>query len=152
MNKVKIASDKNGNIITVSPNNPEYGWIIVEQLTHQLEGGWLKPVLRKARITGKMEDLLNIDYKAGQELSGQIIVLESLTPFDNETPDRDLKIAGKTGVICRYFDQPIYRQCYYTSNPNSQDELINHTNKDEIREVMLAQKMLSELPTEEPAL
>jgi hypothetical protein len=149
MNKVKILADKNNNVVTISPNNPEYGWIFVEQLSHQLEAGWLKPVVRKARINGKVTDLLNVDYKAGQELPGQIVVLESLTPFDNENPDRDLKIAGKTGVICRYFDQPIYRQCYYTSNINSQDELINHTNRDEIRDVLTAQKMLDNLSLEE---
>jgi hypothetical protein len=152
MEKVKITADKNGNIITISENNPEYGWIFVEQIASQFENGWMKNVVRKARINGKKNELVEAKFTKGQELPGKIIVLESLVPFNNEEPDRDLKVAGKTGVICRYDDQPIYRQSYYTTNLNSYDELINHTNRDEIREVMLAQKMLSELPSEEVAL
>ena len=46
-------------------------------------------------------------------LPGKIVVVESLTPFNPENPDRDLKIAGGTGVICRIDDQPIYRQTFY---------------------------------------
>lgn len=152
MEKVKITADKNGNIITISENNPEYGWIFVEQTVSQFENGWMKNVVRKARINGKKNELVEAKFTKGQEIPGKIIVLESLVPFNNEEPDRDLKVAGKTGVICRYDDQPIYRQSYYTTNLNSYDELINHTNRDEIREVMLAQKMLSELPSEEVAL
>ena len=40
MEKVKITADKNGNIITISENNPEYGWIFVEQTVSQFEK-WL---------------------------------------------------------------------------------------------------------------
>jgi len=153
MEKVKVVADKNGNVVTVSPNNPEYGWIFVEQTTTQFEGGWMKNVVRKTRINGKVDELVAAKFTAGQEIPGKIVVLESLIPFNQEEPDRDLKIAGKSGVICRYDDQPIYRQTFFTANLNSFDELINHTNKDEIREVMIAQKMLDELPTqEEPAL
>ena len=149
MEKVTIVADKNGNVVTVSPNNPEYGWIFVEQTTSQFENGWMRKVVRKARINGRVDELVAAKFTAGQEIPGRIIVLESLVPFNQEEPDRDLKIAGKTGIICRFDDQPIYRQSYFTTNMNSHDELINHTNRDEIREVMLAQKMLSDLPTEE---
>lgn len=152
MSKVKITADKNGNIVTISENNPEYGWIFVEQTASQFENGWMKNVVRKARINGKTNELVEAKFTAGQELPGRIVVLESLSPFDTENPDRDLKIAGKTGVICRYDDQPIYRQSVYTSNLNAFDELITHTNGEEIKEVNLAQKMISELPSEEPAL
>ena len=152
MEKVKVVADTNGNVVTVSPNNPEYGWIFVEQTATQFDAGWMKTVVRKTRINGKTNELVEAKFVSGQEIPGKIIVLESLVPFNNEEPDRDLKIAGKTGIICRYEDQPIYRQSYFTTNVNSYDELINHTNRDEIREVMLAQKMLSELPSEEVAL
>lgn len=152
MDKVKILADDDGNIITASQNNPEYGWIFVEQGAVQFDNGWMKNVTRKTRINGKMVDLLSANFKVDQELHGKIVILESLIPFNTESPDRDLKIAGKTGVICRYDDQPIYRQSYFTVNMNHHDELINHTNRDEIREVMLAQKMLTDLPTEEANL
>ena len=149
MSKVKVTADKNNNVVTISANNPEYGWIIVEQLVSQLENGWLKMISRKARISGKVNDLLAAGFTAGQEFDGKIVVLESLTPFDTENPDRDLKIAGKSGVICRYDDQPIYRKSVYTSNLNAFDEFISHTNADEIREVLTAQKMLETLSEEE---
>jgi hypothetical protein len=152
MSNVKITADKNGNIVAISENNPEYGWIFVEQTTSQFENGWMRNVVRKARINGKTNELVEAKFTAGQELPGKIVVIESLIPFDSENPDRDLKIAGKTGVVCRYDDQPIYRQSVYTSNLNSFDELITHTNTEEIKEVSLAQKMLSELPSEEAAL
>lgn len=152
MEKVTVVADTNGNVVTVSPNNPEYGWIFVEQTATQFDAGWMKTVVRKTRINGKVDELVAAKFTKGQEIPGKIVVLESLVPFNNEEPDRDLKIAGKTGIICRYEDQPIYRQSYFTTNVNSHDELINHTNRDEIREVMLAQKMLSELPAEETTL
>lgn len=145
MSKVKVTADKNNNVIAVSTNNPEYGWIFVEQLTAVLENGWMKNITRKARINGKVDDLTQAGFTAGQEFDGKIVILESLTPFDAENPDRDLKIAGKSGVICRYDDQPIYRRSVYTSNLNAFDEFISHTNADEIREVLTAQKMLETL-------
>jgi ribosome biogenesis protein Tsr3 len=70
-------------------------------------------------------------------------VVESLTAFNANNPDRDLKIAGDTGVICRIDDQPIYRQTFYSINDNAFDELITHNNSDEIKEVQAAQKAMS---------
>jgi hypothetical protein len=66
-----------------------------------------------------------------------------LSPFNPDNPDRDLKLAGETGVICRYDDQPIYRQTFFTPNMSAYDTLIAHTNADEIREVQAAQRTLA---------
>lgn len=144
MSKVSITADRNGNIITISPNNPEYGFIRVEQFATQInDQGWLRNVKRYALIKGKVADLIECNYKENQEIAGKIVVRESLAPFNPESPDRDLKIAGDTGVICRVNDEPIYRQTFFTTNLNSTDELIMHTNTDEIREVQVAQKALS---------
>lgn len=144
--KVRVTADINGNVIGVSQNNPEYGYVRVEQLTTQIsEAGWLKPVKRSALIKGKVEDLAQAGFVEGHELSGKIIVKESLTPFNPENPDKDLKIAGSTGVVCRIDDQPIYRQTFYTSNQEAYDELITHDNTVEIREVQVAQKEMSNL-------
>jgi hypothetical protein len=146
MSKVKVTADQNGNVVGVSQNNPEYGYIRVEQQAIQInEQGWLKNVKRSALLKGKVIDLLETGYKAETELPGKIVVVESLTPFNTENPDRDLKIAGSTGIVCRIDDQPIYRQSFYTTNPNAFDELINHTNSEEIKEVMGAQKAMSSL-------
>lgn len=144
--KVRVTADTNGNVIGVSQNNPEYGYVRVEQSVTQIsEAGWLKPVKRSALIKGKVEDLAQAGFVEGHELSGKIVVRESLTPFNTENPDKDLKIAGATGVVCRIDDQPIYRQTFFTSNQEAYDELITHDNTTEIREVQLAQKEMTSL-------
>lgn len=146
MSKVKVTADANGNVIGVSQNNPEYGYIRVEQQAIQInDQGWLRNSKRSALIKGKMTDLLETGYREGTELPGKIVVVESLTPFNPENPDRDLKIAGSTGIVCRVEDQPIYRQSFYTTNPNAFDELITHDNTEEIREVMQAQNAMTSL-------
>lgn len=151
--KVKIQKGKDGNnFITQSPNNPEFGWMFVEQEVNEFNNGWLRKVKRSARVMGKVADFINSGFKPEMELPGKIVIIESLNPFNAENPDKDLKIAGKSGVICRYDDQPIYRISSYTTNLNTEDELISHTNTDEIREVLEAQKLMSTLTVAEPNL
>lgn len=142
--KVKVTADPNGNVIGVSYNNPEYGYIRVEQTAVQInEEGWLKTVKRSALIKGKVEDLAKCNYKEGQEIEGKIVVKESLNPFNSENPEMYLKVAGSTGIICRYNDQPIYRQTFFTTNVNSHDEFIMHTNTDEIKETRGVEKSMT---------
>jgi hypothetical protein len=144
MSKVVIMADKNGNVIGQSENNPEYGYVRVEQVgTFINDQGWLRRSRRSALIKGLVKDLQDSKFTEGQELDGKIVVVESFVPFNPENPDRDLKLAGETGIICRVDDQPIYRQSFYTPNVNAHDTLIPHTNSDEIREVQSAQKTLS---------
>ena len=144
--KVRITADENGNVIGIYKNNPEYGYVRVEQATPVIsDKGWLRVSKRSAFIKGKVADLQNCNYIENQEIPGKIIVFESLVPFNPENPDRDLKIAGDTGVICRIDDEPIYRQAYYSTNPNAHDELLFHTNVEEIREVQTAQRQMSSL-------
>lgn len=144
--KVRVTADENGTVIGVSANNPEYGYVRVEQVVTQVnDEGWLRLAKRSALLKGKVEDLIDMDYKEGQELSGKIIVKESFDPFNPENPDRDLKIAGDTGITCRVDDLPIYRQTFYTLNESATDELIMHNNGDEIREVMAAQKAIRKI-------
>ena len=146
MNKVTVAADKNGNVIGISTNNPEYGWIRVEQNARVInDRGWLRNAKRSALIKGKVEDLVDSAYKDGEEITGKIIVIESHDPFNPENPDRDIKIAGDTGVICRVDDQAIYRQTFFTPNVNAQDELIMHTNAEEIKDVQSAQRAIGSL-------
>lgn len=148
MSKVVVTADASGNVIGVSKNNPEYGYVRVEQTVNQFnDRGWLRVVKRSALIKGQIKDLVDAGFAAGKQLPGKIVVVESFRPFNPENPDRDLKIAGDTGVICRVDDEPIYRQTFYTLNENAVDELIMHNNTEEIREVQLAQKTVKELET-----
>lgn len=145
-NKVTVMADQNGNVIGVSPNNPEYGYIRVEQQATQInDQGWLRRVKRSALIKGKVEDLVSCNYKEGAQINGKIVVVESFNSFNPTNPDRDLKIAGDTGVICRVDDQPIYRQTFFTTNESAMDELITHNNSEEIKEVQSAQRAMSSL-------
>lgn len=143
-NRVTVAADQNGNVVGVSQNNPEYGYIRLEQVATQInDQGWLRKVKRSALIKGKVEDLVTTNYKQGTILPGKIVVVESTTPFNTENPDRDLKIAGNTGIVCRIDDQPIYRQSFYTTNPNAYDELLSHNNSTEIKDSLSANQLLS---------
>lgn len=143
-NQVVVKADDHGNVVGVSKNNPEYGYVKIQQSTVQInDQGWLRPVVRTALIKGKVEDLVNCNFQPDQILPGKIIVRESLVPFNQDNPDRDLKIAGDTGIVCRVNDEPIYRQTFYTQNVNAVDEFIMHTNTSEIKDVLAAQKEFS---------
>lgn len=149
--KVTVTADQNGNIIGVYPNSPEKGFVRVEQtITVINHKGWLKHSKRSAFIKGLVSDLQKAGFKAGTEIPGKVIIVESLNPFNEENPDRDLKIAGDTGVVCTLDDQPIYRQSFFTPDVNACDQLIAHNNIDEIREVMQATMALSALSNEKP--
>lgn len=146
MSKVTIASDDMGNVIGISQNNPEYGYIRIEQVANQInEDGWFRLAKRSALINGKVSDFKEANYYAGKELPGKIIIKESLQPFNDKFPDRDMKVAGSTGIVCTIDDQPIYRKAFYTTNPNAEDELIMHDEscKQEIRNVQMAQQALT---------
>ena len=143
---VTVKSDDLGNVINVSENSPEFGYVRVQQLVPVISNtGWAKPQKRSALIKGKIEDLKMFGFKDNESIPGKIVVRESFMPFNQKDSERDLKIAGSTGIICRVDDQAIYRQTFYTSNENLQDELISHTNTLEIKEVMNAQKAINSL-------
>ena len=95
--------------------------------------GWIRKKVLTALAPGTIEDLKALDWKAGQEVIGKVVVKESLEPFNPKDPERDLKIAGETGVVCTKDNQPIYRKTFFSFNPATQDELVPHTNKEEIK-------------------
>ena len=62
-----------------------------------------------------------------------ILIKESLIPFNAKNPERDLKIAGDTGIVCRLEGLPIYRKTYYSTKANVDDIFVQHDNKEEIK-------------------
>ena len=84
-------------------------------------------------INGTVSDLKSLGWKKDQVLDGKIIIKESLTPFSTKNPDSDLKIAGKTGIICKSEGSSIYRKTLYTTNTNVVDVVISHDNVEEIK-------------------
>lgn len=134
MSKVVVVANDSGNVVQQSESNSEFGHIRVEQMRTIIDQrGWVNRKKYIALIAGKTEDLEALEYQDGQQLDGKIVVKESLTPFNAKNPDRDLKYAGNSGIICMHNDQPIYRKCVYTLDSGSQDEFVHHTNVAEIK-------------------
>lgn len=138
---VMIMADVTGAVIGVSNNNPEFGYIRVQQVARTIgKGGWFRFSKRSALLKGTMEDLKAANFKDGDILPGQIVIKESLTPFYAEDSDKHIKRAGDGGPVCTLDDQPIYRDSIYTTNMNDEDELIEHNNGDYIKHQMELQK------------
>jgi len=138
MSKVIVTANAEGSVVSLSKNNPEYGYVRVEQVRGVVDDrGWVSKKTLSALMYGKAEDLLSLGYFKGQALAGKIVIRESLEPFNTENPEKDYKIAGKSGVICCQDGQPIYRKCFYTTNEAEGDTLIAHNNTESIREAML---------------
>lgn len=141
MSKVKVVADEFGSVVSISPNNPEYGYIRVEQDCPVFNSkGWFDFKKRCAIIPGKTEELKRAVhagfFKAGNELPGKIVVKEQLEPLMESNHDFGLKRAGNNGVVLLFEDQMIYRRAFYTENLTETDVLIQHTNIDEIKSAM----------------
>ena len=90
MNKVKVVADEFGNVIRVSQNNPDYGFVRVEQDALEVSNGWVRRKVRSSIIPGLVSDLKAIDWKANQELEGKISVKETLDPIMESNPDFEI--------------------------------------------------------------
>ena len=133
--KVTIVQDENGSVIRVSKNNPEFGHV---RLTQEKVGfgaqGWVNRKVRSTLIHGTVEDLQSIGIADQTELPGHIVIREQLEAFSASNPDRDLKIAGDTEIVCCKHGEPIYRKTFYSLDLDEGDTLVAHTNGDAIRE------------------
>lgn len=134
MKKVTVTADKAGQAIVLSTNNPEFGYVRVEQTrTIVDDNGWVKNKPVAALILGTVAELRKAGFNAGQELEGKIVIKEQLKPFNKNAPEKDIKVAGKTGITCMVDDQPIYRKAFYSQDSSAQDVLVAHTNVEAIK-------------------
>ena len=134
-NKVQIIPDDLGNVIRVSQNNTDYGHVRLQQERVTFGNtGWVNRKTISTLLHGKVEDLRDMGLHNMKELAGKIVIRESLEPFNTNDPDRDLKIAGDTGIVCCQDGQPIYRKTVFTADTNAEDVLVAHDNGDAIRE------------------
>lgn len=132
--RVKVTADELGNVVVVSKNNPEWAHIRVEQSRVVIDdNGFARKKTISALVHGTTDDLKSFGWTRGQELPGAIIFKESLEPFNAKDPERDYKVAGKTGVVCCLDGQPIYRKTFYSTNASAQDVSIAHNNVEDIR-------------------
>ncbi len=137
--KVVVLGNEQGSVITVSENNPEYGFVKVAQVRTMFDdNGFIRAKKVNALIPGTVEELQIANFFVGQELPGMVLIKESLTPFNEKDPSRDLKIAGSTGIVCSVNGQPIYRKTIYTNMSNSEDVLVQHDNVEQLRDAYAA--------------
>ena len=132
---VKIVADATtGAVVRVSETNPEFSSVRLEQTRTVIgNNNFIERKTVSTLLQGATSDLTAMGFYAGQELPGSIVVEESMTPFNKKNPERDLKIAGETGIVCRVGDQPIYRRSTYSTASNAQDTLIKHDNVEQLR-------------------
>lgn len=124
---VKVTADKNGNIIT-QHKNPLNGYIRLTQEVLELSNtGWLDRKTRTAFIKGAVTDLVLLHYTAGKELPGNIVIIESLCPFNSHNPKYHLKINPTTGeVLTTPEGKNIYRDMFWDPTGKKDDTLIAH--------------------------
>tara|TARA_R110002050_G_scaffold89828_2_gene189179 strand:- start:200 stop:817 length:618 start_codon:yes stop_codon:yes gene_type:complete len=133
-NQVTIVPNETGAKIRISKNNSDYGHVLLKQEKTIIgSNGWVKTTRLHALLHGEVDDLKNIGIKKMKTLPGQIVVKESTTPFNEKNPDMDLKIAGKTGIVCCKDGEPIYRRALYDASMTEVDEFIAHNNNEDIR-------------------
>ena len=132
---VKIVADATtGAVVRVSETNPEFASVRLEQVRTVIgNNNFIERKTVSTLLQGATSDLTAMGFYAGQELPGSIVIEESLTAFNKKTPERDLKVAGDTGIICTVGGQPIYRRAVYSSASNAQDTLIKHDNVEQLR-------------------
>lgn len=139
--KVTVLADQTTNAVINLSSRPEYGYVRVSQVRPMIDekSGFLRPKLVTALIPGLVIDLELMNFYAGQQLDGKVVIEESLTPFNNKTPERDLKVAGGTGIVCTVGGQPIYRRTKFSFDANAQDTFVKHDNVDQLREAYAIQ-------------
>ena len=118
----------------MSQNNSEYGYVRVQQIRTMIDdNGFLRRKPVSAILHGNIEDMKAMNFYGEQEMPGKILIKESLLPFNTKNPERDLKIAGQTGIVCTLDGEPIYRRTRVTFNLSETDAPIKHNNTAELQ-------------------
>jgi len=132
---VVLADETTGAVVNVSQNNSEYGYLRVQQVRTMIDdNGFLRRKPVSALIPGTVDELKATGFFANQQLDGKIVVEESLEPFNDKEPTRDLKVAGETGIVCTLGGLPIYRRTKMSFDGTSADTLVKHDNIEELRQ------------------
>ena len=134
--KVKITALKDGSVVNAN-NGGTIGYVRVEQSRWFVnKKGFMKKQNVSSLMYGNYTDLKNENLFNGQELPGKIVIKESLTPFNEENPSKDYKYAGKTNIVCCQDGQPIYRKAFYNMDGSDNDEYVQHTNSQDIKDAL----------------
>ncbi len=151
-NPVIVMGNENGAVITVNENNPEQGSIWLSQSVFEMDhiSGFVNKRTRNAWLQGSIQNVLSeLHFKVGQEVPGNIVRFESFEPFSRnpEYAEKDIKIAGDSGVVCKQEGKAIYSIARYVMDDTVEDVLISHDNGDEIKAANAAKKATQAVET-----
>ena len=129
---VVVTANAEGHVIVQSKKNSIFGFIRLEQVRLYVKDDWCTEKKLSALVRGTMIRLKKLGWVEGQVLPGKITIIEQMIPFNKKSPERDFKVAGKTGIVCIKDYNPIYRNCFWSEDPNALDVLIRHDNGEAI--------------------
>lgn len=149
MSKVKITPTKEGNLVTAYNGNPEFGFILLSQVTQAFVAGWLREVPKHSIIKGSTAALQTfVQNSSDLTLEGNLVVqeyLESNVPeeiaqqhFDSNLSYEEqissyIKRAGADGPALMAGSERILRFTVWDVSGTKVDSLIDHTNADEVK-------------------
>lgn len=152
MSAIKIKASKEGAIVRVYTNNPEYGYVVLECEELVFGAGWVRESVRTCLLRSKVHVLNKVATMA--TIPGRIQLLEFLEdaipadiakanlqdgiPFE-EAISSALKTAGDGGPALRRNGKRILRFTSYDPSGQSLDTTITHDN---VAEVEMYQKSL----------
>jgi hypothetical protein len=127
MNPVIVENNLQNQLITKSNTNSLWGFIRVVQQRELIDEvtGIVKIIKCSALVQGYLTDLKQLRWRANQKLPGNIVIEDSLKPFNPKNLKFGLKLAGPTNVICTFNKKPIYRRYKYVTNPKLADVIIS---------------------------
>ena len=146
----QVSPDEQGNAIRVSKNNSDYGHVrLTQDRVIFNANGWVNKKTLTTLIHGTVEDLQSMNFSTDAPLNGKIVVREQLEAFNEKDGDRDLKMAGNTGIVCCAHGEPIYRKTFYDASGTMEDTYVAHTNGDAIREANAGDNELEQITEQE---
>jgi hypothetical protein len=150
---VIVKADRNGNVI-VQTSNPEYGYIqLIQDRMNVTDKGWLETKTFSTILKGKICDLKKLRFKPKQELPGNIVIVESTTPFDKNNPKKDLKVSSNTGAIFHTTSgEPIYRNKFWDPSGSKVDVLVPYDVNSVVKEKPMVEKKIEKKPAKKKAL
>jgi hypothetical protein len=149
-----IPNPKTGSVVTAYQNNPEFGYVQLQQTAMTIDGGWVREAKRSTLLRAKMELLSK--FIAGNKtlaLPGNIVVkeyAESDVPEDmaarffNKSVDYEASIepyvkrAGQDGIELTNGGERIIRFSVYDPSGKDTDVTVAHDNVAEVRESIAA--------------
>lgn len=131
MNKINIVTGRGGKIIHTNQNGNTYIQLRQTNATVR-DNGFVQVKNRSFIVKGSQYELEALGWNKDSEIPGNLVIEESLTPFNERNPEYDFKVAGTSGVVCKLDGQPIYRRTIWDPYGELADNKIHHNNQDEI--------------------